>query len=218
MTTVFVTGGTGYIGRPLIARLLATGHEVHALVRKGSESRLPPGARRVWGDALDAGTFQRAIPAGATLIHLIGTPHPSPAKAAQFVQVDLASIMASTQAARQAGVIHFVYVSVAQPAPVMAAYIDVRRRGEAAVAAAEIPATVVRPWYVLGPGHRWPLMLVPVYALLRRIPATRDSARRLGLVSLADMVATLANAVADPPVSGVRIIDVAAIRGAACAP
>jgi GNAT superfamily N-acetyltransferase len=42
---VFVTGGTGYIGRPLVAELLRRGHSVRALVRPGSGGRLPDGAR-----------------------------------------------------------------------------------------------------------------------------------------------------------------------------
>ena len=34
-------------------------------------------------------------------------------------------------------------------------------------------ATIVRPWYVLGPGHRWPLALVPLYRLAERFPSSR---------------------------------------------
>jgi uncharacterized protein YbjT (DUF2867 family) len=68
----------------LIHALHEHGHIVHALVRRGSESRLPADARSVRGDALDAGSFASAIPAGATVVHLVGTPHPNPAKAAQF--------------------------------------------------------------------------------------------------------------------------------------
>ena len=41
---VFLTGGTGYIGRPAIAALLAKRYSVHALVRPGSEHKLPHGA------------------------------------------------------------------------------------------------------------------------------------------------------------------------------
>ena len=44
MTTVFVTGGSGYIGRPLIEMLIARKHEVHALVREGRENAIPAGA------------------------------------------------------------------------------------------------------------------------------------------------------------------------------
>ena len=48
-------------------------------------------------------------------------------------------------------------------------------------------ATVLRPWYVLGPGHRWPLALVPFYKLAEHIPATAEGARRLGLLRLSEM-------------------------------
>jgi uncharacterized protein YbjT (DUF2867 family) len=211
MNPVFVTGATGYIGRPLVSALIERGYSVHALVRATSKG-LPGAALPVTGNALDARTFAPAIPASATLVHLIGTPHPSPAKAAQFQSVDLASIQAATDAAQRAGVRHFVYVSVAHPAPVMQAFIEVRRRGEALIEATGIPATIVRPWYVLGPGHRWPYALLPVYTLLRAWPSTRSSAERLGLVTLKQMVGALVEAVANPPVSGTHIVDVPKIR------
>ena len=136
---VFVTGGTGYIGRPLIEALLARGYRVHALVRPGAETRLPRGAAPVRGDALDAATFATKIPEHATIL---------------------------------------------------------------------------RPWYVLGPGHRWPYVLIPVYALLRLLPATRDTAVRLGLVTRTEMTAALLRAVEDPPAEGARIVEVPQIRRA----
>jgi len=139
MTPVFVTGGTGYLGRPLVAALLARGRDVHALVRPGSEARLPTGARRIVGDALDETTFASAIPAGATIVHLVGTPHPNPSKAAEFQRVDLGSIRATTAAARHARARHLVYVSVAHPAPVMQAYVAARQQGEALVSSTGYP-------------------------------------------------------------------------------
>jgi len=89
----------------------------------------------------------------------------------------------------------------------MRAYIAARSAGEALVRATGIPSTILRPWYVLGPGHTWPYVLVPIYALLRVLPRTRDTARRLGLVTRAQMVDALAHAVANPP-AGVRIVEV----------
>ena len=135
MARIFVTGGTGYVGRRLVRALLELGHEVCVLTRQESVSRVPAGAGAVVGDALDAASFQHALRAGDTLVHLVGTPHPSPAKAAEFRRVDLPSILASVAAARHAGAAHVVYVSVAQPAPVMQPYIAVRVQGEAALAA-----------------------------------------------------------------------------------
>jgi uncharacterized protein YbjT (DUF2867 family) len=140
---------------------------------------------------------------------------------AEFQRVDLerltlpSSIRATTTAALRAGASHIVYVSVAHPAPVMHAYIAARVEGEALVAATGIPATILRPWYVLGPRHRWPMLLLPLYALLRLLPATRESADRLGLVTQAQMTAALLYAVANPPGAGMRIVEVSGIRRAA---
>ena len=210
-----VTGGTGAIGRPLVQRLLARGHDVRALVRTGSAGRLPPGVHAIPGDALDARSVAAALRPGDTLVHLVGTPHPNPTKAAAFERVDLASIRASVAAASGVGIAHLVYVSVAQPAPVMKAYVAVRARGESLIADARLTATIVRPWYVLGPGHRWPLLLLPLYALASLIPATRERAERLGLVTLDAMVTALTRAVETPPEPGTRrIVDVPAIRTA----
>lgn len=210
-----MTGGTGAIGRPLVERLVARGHAVRALVRSGSAGRLPQGAQMVIGDALDARSVAAALRPGDTLVHLVGTPHPNPAKAAAFERVDLTSIRASVAASSDVGIAHLIYVSVAQPAPVMKAYVAVRARGESLIADARLTATIVRPWYVLGPGRRWPVLLLPLYALASLVPATRERSARLGLVTLDAMVTALTSAVETPPEPGTRrIVDVPAIRAA----
>jgi uncharacterized protein YbjT (DUF2867 family) len=93
----------------------------------------------------------------------------------------------------------------------MRAYIEVRQAGEAKIRASGIPATILRPWYVLGPGHWWPYVLLPAYALFERIPATREFALRLGMVTLALMVTALVRSIEAGP-NGVRVLDVSAIR------
>jgi len=208
---VFITGASGYMGRSLITTLLARGHRVRALTREASAHRVPQGAEVVLGNALDPSTFADAIAPADTLVHLIGTPHPGPAKAASFQAIDLPSVDAALTASLSAGIAHFIYVSVAQPAPVMGAYIAVRQAGEERIRASGIPATILRPWYVLGPGHRWPYLLVPFYAILELFPATRAGARRLGLVTLEQMVGALVASV-EQGGDGVRVIDVPGIR------
>lgn len=212
--TVFVTGATGYLGHALCTALVAGGWRVRGLVRPGAAARLAPGVEPVIGQALDGASFAGAIRPAATLVHLVGTPHPGPAKARAFRDVDLASIRASIDAALAGDVRHVVYVSVAHPAPVMQAYVQARIEGEAALQASGVRATVLRPWYVLGPGHRWPLALLPLYALFERLPGTRDTARRLGLVTRREMVAAMVDAIAHPPARW-RVIDVPAIRAGA---
>jgi uncharacterized protein YbjT (DUF2867 family) len=208
---VFIAGGTGYIGRPLIEALLRDGHTVRALVRPGSEKKLPSGCVAVPGNALDASSYQSQVAPADTFVHLVGVAHPGPGKGREFREVDLASIEAAVQAALFASVRHFIYVSVAHPAPVMRDYIAVRTRGEELILAADLRATILRPWYVLGPGHRWPYALLPLYRLLEALPATRESARRLGLVRHRDMVNALRDAVARPA-NGIAFMSVEEIR------
>jgi uncharacterized protein YbjT (DUF2867 family) len=102
-------------------------------------------------------------------------------------------------------------VSVAHPAPIMSEYIAARSEAEDAIRASGLNATILRPWYVLGPGRRWPLILLPAYWLLGALPATRESAHRLGLVTLTQMIAALTGAV-EHPASGVRVFEVPQIR------
>ncbi|HEY6929851.1 MAG TPA: NAD(P)H-binding protein [Thermoanaerobaculia bacterium] len=210
---VFVAGGTGYIGRSVIPRLLERGHSVKALVRPGSERRLPAGATPVMGNALDRESFGSQVRPCDTYLQLVGVAHPSPSKAEEFRRIDLASARASAAAARRAGVAHFVYLSVAQPAPAMKAYVEARAAGEAAIREAGLNATFLRPWYVLGPGHRWPALLWPGYWLAERFAPTRETARRIGLVTLSQMTAAIVRAV-ETPAAGVRIVEVPEIRKA----
>ena len=199
------------MGRRLIEELLRRNHRVRALVRRGSEQKLPAGCESILGNALNADSFANSVRPADTFVHLVGVSHPSPAKAEQFRAVDLASVKASIPSAVSAGVAHLVYISVAQPAPLMKAYIQVRAECEAMLRASGLNATIVRPWYVLGPGHRWPYLLIPAYWMLEQIPATKESARRLGLVTLPQMIATLVSAV-ENPCQGIRVVEVPDIR------
>jgi len=208
---VFVTGGTGYMGRRLIPLLTGRGHAVRALVRPASVHNLPVECTPVVGDALDAASYAAQVPPAQSFVHLVGVSHPSPAKAGQFLSVDLASTRAAVSASVSAGVRHFTYVSVAHPAPVMKAYIAARSEGELLIRTAGLNATILRPWYVLGPDHRWPVILSPAYWLAERFANTRDSARRLGLVTIDEMLRALVRAV-EHPADGVNILEVPEIR------
>jgi len=210
---VFITGGTGYLGRALVPVLLGRGHEVRALVRRGSESKLPRGCEAVAGDPLDESSFAASVAPSDTFVQLVGVPRPSPSKARQFREIDLVSGRASVGAARASGVRHFVYVSVAQPAPLMKAYQAVRAEVESLLEDSGVNATVLRPWYVLGPGHRWPLLLKPFYYLCERLPSTRETAQRLGFVTHEEMTAALVRAVENPS-EGFHVLTVPEIRAA----
>jgi uncharacterized protein YbjT (DUF2867 family) len=209
---VLVAGGTGYLGRAMVPGLVADGVRVAMLVRSAA-SVVPAGCERVVADPLRAESYRHE--AADTLLLLVGTRRPAPWKRAQFEAVDFAAGAAAAAALRERPARHVVYLSVAHPAPAMRAYWRVRERVEALLAATGVPATFLRPWYVLGPGHRWAYGLLPLYALCERLPATRTTARRLGLLTLRDMLGALRRAIDEPPPAGARVIEVPEIRGAA---
>jgi uncharacterized protein YbjT (DUF2867 family) len=209
--SVFVTGGTGYMGLRLIPNLKGRGHDVTVLARQRMKAQVPDDWTVIVGDALDRRSFERHVSNGATFVHLVGTARPAPWKAKQFREIDLVSVQASLAAAKAASVDHFVYVSVAHPAPVMKAYIAVRTACEALIVASGLHATILRPWYVIGPGHRWPVLLLPIYRLLQYFPRTAEACGRLGLLTLDHMIGSLVWAV-EHPADGVRIVTVPEIR------
>jgi nucleoside-diphosphate-sugar epimerase len=69
---VLVTGGTGFLGRPLVRRLLADGYPVRLLARRraGVENALPSNAEVSWGDVADLETFGRALAGCDLVVHL----------------------------------------------------------------------------------------------------------------------------------------------------
>ena len=208
---VFITGGTGYIGTCLIPELHAHGCDVIALVREQSRANLPRACTPVTGDALNGDSYRKSAEGADTFVHLVGVSHPSPAKAKQFREIDLQAGLEAIRVARDVGVNHFVYVSVAQPAPVMHTYQAVRAECEQAIASSGIAATV------LARGTFWDLGIDGHTACSRSIKWRSWFHRpakvrlRLGLLTIRQMVRALVHAV-DQPSEGVRVLDVPGIR------
>lgn len=210
---VFITGGTGYLGSNLIPVLIERGHKVRALIRPGSQGSLPAECEAVSGNALDATSYRHLIRPCDTFIHLVGALHPSPKKNAEFREVDLVSGLQAIGAAAEQSVPHFIFLSVAHPAPMMNGYVAVASQCEQAIQDLHLNATILRPWYVLGPRQRWPYALLPLYKALEWLPFTRSAALRLGVVTLQNMLLALVQAV-ESPVHGTRVMGVPEIRAA----
>lgn len=93
----------------------------------------------------------------------------------------------------------------------MKAYVEVRAQCENLIRASGLNATILRPWYVLGPGRRWPYALLPLYWIAARFPSLRDDTERLGLVTLDQMLRSLVWSV-QIPARGIRVMEVPHIR------
>lgn len=112
MATVFVTGGSGYVGRNLIRHLLARGDCVRALARSASAAQLVEGlgAEAVRGDLDDRDALLRGMQEGDAVFHC-GALVVEWAPKAEFDRVNVAGTQHVVDAARAAGVPVLVHVS-----------------------------------------------------------------------------------------------------------
>lgn len=128
---IAVIGGTGTVGRHVVARLRADGHQVRVLSRKSSEYR----ADLTTGEGLD-----RAL-AGVEVV-VDASNDQSSAKQAAALLVDGSRRLLAAEAA--AGVRHHVCVSIVGCDHVPMGYFQAKARQEELVAAGPVPWTIVR--------------------------------------------------------------------------
>ena len=138
---VFLTGATGYMGRRLAAELVRRGHEVTALARHGSQAKLHSGCVVAIGDALSATSYRERVPKGCTFVHLVGVAHSIPAKTAEFQ---------GSAWCRSAPPWRLAVSSCRLTLPC-------GRKEKLLSGQPDLNATILRPWYVPGPGHWWPM-------------------------------------------------------------
>jgi uncharacterized protein YbjT (DUF2867 family) len=146
-------------------------------------------------------------------VHLVGVAHPSPAKTAAFQTIDLVSVQQAAQVVRTHKIPHAVYISVSQyPGKLMKEYREVRAKGEALLLQTGARCSFIRPWYVLGPGHWWPVLLLPLYAIAQLVPAIREQSRQQGLVTIQQMIRTLIFAIDNAPSPHFKVYSVPEIK------
>src|SRR5437762_402203 len=114
---ILVAGGTGRLGTRVVGRLQARGLQVRVLTRERARAAHldGPGVEIVEGDVRDMSAVRRAVVGAQSVISAIqgfaGTKHASP------TTIDREGNRNLIQAAREAGVVHFVLISVKDAAP-----------------------------------------------------------------------------------------------------
>ncbi|MBE7216899.1 MAG: NAD-dependent epimerase/dehydratase family protein [Caulobacteraceae bacterium] len=158
-----VTGGTGFLGRHLVAALLADGWRVRALVRRSpGDASWPEGrVELVAGDLDDAGSLERLCRGAQAVVHAAGAIKARRRSTFEAVNVTGAAATAAAAARAAAPGAAFVLVSsLAAREPGLSAYAQSKRRGEDAVRRAlGEAACVARPCALYGPGDRETLAL-----------------------------------------------------------
>jgi nucleoside-diphosphate-sugar epimerase len=176
---IFLTGASGFIGNTLCPHLLAGGHEVSALVRRAGSQ--PDGTDAVAGDLDDGARLTEALAAARPdcVIHLAAEiASQRDARRVQAVNVDgtrrlidacleLAGenagsgprfVFASTVVTGEA---HGALLTEDTPLPVHTPYGRSKQEGERLVRESGLPAAIVRPSHVYGPGGWYADELIP---------------------------------------------------------
>jgi uncharacterized protein YbjT (DUF2867 family) len=166
---LLLTGATGLVGSALLPRLTAAGRPVRCLVR--DPRRL--GAERVrvqiaLGDLADPPSFRNALRGVDTVVHLAAAIRDQPGGSIE--ELNGIATWRMVEAARRAGVEHFVFFSAqSASAHCRARFMRAKALAERAVAEAAVRHTIFAPSIVYAPGDVF-LTLLARMALLPLVP------------------------------------------------
>jgi nucleoside-diphosphate-sugar epimerase len=149
---IFVTGGSGFVGRTLLAALQPLGRPVIALARREMPHLSGDAITVVQGDLLDPATYADALRSCEVVIHLAATT--GRASAEEHLRVNAHGTSVLIDACRKAGVPKVLFVSsIATTFPDKTGYHYALAKclAEEAVARSGLRFAILRPTAILGP-------------------------------------------------------------------
>jgi dihydroflavonol-4-reductase len=173
LTTIALTGATGYTGSRLLSTLLSRGDDVRALAR-ASATRPPGDGSVVWveGDLREAAAARRLVEGADAVIHVAAVYRTAGHPDAYYRDVNVGGTERLLEAAARAGVRRFVHASTVgvhgdvrnppadESSPIAPGDIYQATKAEAEARALAfhrergLPVAVVRPGAIYGPGER----------------------------------------------------------------
>jgi NADH dehydrogenase len=148
---VLVTGGTGYVGREVVDRLLDAGHEVRAMTRHPGAD-LPAAVEQVAGDVADAESYAAAARGMDAIVHLAAILNGSDE---DFRRINAEGPLHAVEAAKANGIRRLLHMSAmgvsGEHAP-LTRYWGSKYAGKKAVMESGLDWTIFEPSFVFGRG------------------------------------------------------------------
>ena len=194
---IVVLGGSGFVGRALVARLLSQGERVRVLSRStDTRARIPAGAELLSGDVFDTGFLRQAFDGADAVINLVGILNERDDDGAGFhkVYVELAeAVIAAMQAA---GVRRLLQMSALHAGDGESHYLKARGEAETLVRACALDWTLLRPSVIAGPGDGLFCRFAQLLRFAPGLPIGRAHAR-FQPVWVGDVVEAFVHAIED---------------------
>jgi UDP-glucose 4-epimerase len=220
MTTsrrVLITGATGFLGRGLVPALSASGYVVRAATR--TPQVVPEAAEGVIvGDLRVSTNLSAALADIEAVVHLAGMPPgPESAEGTPYRDNNFLSTQRLAESAARAGVKRFVYLSSVRaqagptsdriiteglPAAPTDAYGRSKLEAEHAVAQSGVPAVILRPALVHGPGMRFNMAALLRIALTPYPLPIRSFAAKRSIVARAHLAEAVLLALSNEAMAG----------------
>ncbi len=195
---ILVTGGTGFVGRHIVARLISAGGKVRVLARSRVET---PGAEMAAGDIRDLSAVARAARECEAVIHLVGIIREQGDATFRRMHVDATRTV--IQACQEAGVPRLVHMSALGARPgAKSEYHRTKWEAEELVRASGLPATIFRPSVIFGPGGGFVAELRKLVRGGPVIPIIGDGMALLQPIWVDDVASCLTQAINKPEASG----------------
>ncbi len=198
---VFVTGGTGFVGNEVLRQCAAAGHTVRALVRPGSEGKLPvlAGVEIHHGDATDIDTLGKGLRGCDAVIHLVGIIREFPSKGITFERLHVFATDNVVAAARDQKVRRYLQMSAnGTRKNAVSPYHRTKWRAEEGVRSSGLDWTIFRPSLIFGPGDGFVSLLAELIRKLPMVPVIGDGKYRMSPVAVADVAAGFVRALERP--------------------
>ena len=190
---ILVAGASGFVGRHLVARLLARGHDVRALARSPRPD-LVPGERVEWwaGDVTRPESLRGAAGDREVVFHLVGVARERGEETFRRVHVEgTRNLLAE---ARRAGARRFILVSVTGARGDGSPFFRSKHQAESEVVASGLPYVIFRPSIIYGPGDQFTSALALLLRRLPVFPVLAVGSLRLQPVAVEDVADALAQA------------------------
>jgi 2-alkyl-3-oxoalkanoate reductase len=186
---VAVTGGTGFIGRQIIDRLMERGWPVRALARRHDSGLEATAATTIRGALEDEAALARLVEDATAVVHCAGATAAPDRKTFQLVNAAAAARLAAVTATAATRPRFVLLSSLAAREPALSPYAESKRLGEDQVRHAvcnRVELCILRPPAVYGPRDHATL---PIFRQLRRgllfVPAAPNA--RFSLIYVDDL-------------------------------